>query len=148
MTAVDTDPGTRCVSTTRALRMDAIHRANSGHPGTPMHIAPVDYTFWQWQFRFDSNDLVWPHRDRFLLAGGRASTLSWSSPHLCGVRALDPGYQVPGTPAASLDDLKSARQPGSKCPVIPGTAGRAAPWQPPARFAGVATPVGMAIAGG
>ena len=79
--------------------MDAIQAANSGHPGTPMGIAPVAYTLWQRFLRFDPADPIWPNRDRFVLSEGHASALLWSLLHLTGVRAVDPDYEILGTPA-------------------------------------------------
>ena len=74
--------------------MDAVQKANSGHPGTPMGVAPVAYTLWQRFLRFDPSDPIWPNRDRFVLSEGHASTLLWSLLHLSGVRAVDPDYEV------------------------------------------------------
>ena len=99
--------------------MDAIQQANSGHPGTPMGIAPVAYTLWQRFLRFDPQDPIWPNRDRFVLSEGHASALLWSLLHLTGVRAVDPDYEVLGGPAVTLDDLKTFRQLGSRCPGHP-----------------------------
>ena len=70
--------------------MDAVQKANSGHPGTPMGVAPVAYTLWQRFLRFDPGDPVWPNRDRFVLSEGHASTLLWSLLHLSVVQAVDP----------------------------------------------------------
>ncbi|HEV2256275.1 MAG TPA: transketolase [Streptosporangiaceae bacterium] len=146
MTATDMDA--LSVNTIRGLCMDAVQKANSGHPGTPMGIAPVAYTLWQRFLRFDPADPIWPDRDRFVLSEGHASTLLWSLLHLTGVRAVDPDYEVPGRPAVTLDDLKSFRQLGSHCPGHPEyrwTSGVEATTGPLGQ--GVATSVGMAIAG-
>src|SRR3984893_5013245 len=128
--------------------MDAVQKANSGHPGTPMGIAPVPYTLWQRFLRFDPQDPIWPNRDRFVLSEGHASTLLWSLLHLTAVRAVDPDYEVLGRPSVTLDDLKSFRQFGSHCPGHPEyrwTSGVEATTGPLGQ--GVATSVGMAIAG-
>jgi transketolase len=88
------DTDTVAINTIRALCMDAIQRANSGHPGTPMDIAPLAYTLWQRFLRFDPADPIWPNRDRFVLSEGHASALLWSLLHLTGVQAVDPDYEV------------------------------------------------------
>jgi transketolase len=137
----------RCVATIRTLCIDAIQAANSGHPGTPVGIAPVTYTLWQRFLRFDPSDPIWPNRDRFVLSAGHASALLWSLLHLTGVRAVDPDYEVLGDPAVSLDDLKRFRQLGSKCPGHPEyrwTSGVETTSGPLGQ--GVATSVGMALA--
>ncbi|HEY4620781.1 MAG TPA: transketolase, partial [Gaiellaceae bacterium] len=130
------------------LCIDAIEAASSGHPGTPIGIAPVTYTLWQRFLRFDPSDPIWPNRDRFVLSAGHASALLWSLLHLTGVRAVDPDYEVLGEPAVSLDDLKRFRQLDSKCPGHPEyrwTSGVETTSGPLGQ--GVATSVGMAIAG-
>ena len=136
------------INTIRTLCMDAIQKADSGHPGTPMGIAPVAYSLWQRVMRFDPQDPIWPNRDRFVLSEGHASTLLWSLLHLAGVRAVDPAYEILGHPAVSLDDLKTFRQLDSKCPGHPEyrwTSGVETTTGPLGQ--GVATSVGMAIAG-
>jgi transketolase len=128
--------------------MDAIQRANSGHPGTPMGVAPVAYTLWQRFLRFDPADPIWPNRDRFVLSEGHASALLWSLLHLSGVRAVDPDYEILNRPAVTLDDLKLFRQLDSRCPGHPEyrwTSGVETTTGPLGQ--GVATSVGMAIAG-
>lgn len=143
-----TDLDTLSVNTVRGLCMDAVQKAQSGHPGTPMGIAPVAYTLWQRFLRFDPQDPIWPNRDRFVLSEGHASTLLWSLLHLTGVRAVDPDYEVLGRPAVTLDDLKSFRQLGSRCPGHPEyrwTSGVEATTGPLGQ--GVADSVGMAMAG-
>ncbi|MFF3244697.1 transketolase [Streptomyces sp. NPDC002870] len=143
-----TDLDTLSVNTVRGLCMDAVQKAQSGHPGTPMGIAPVAYTLWQRFLRFDPQDPIWPNRDRFVLSEGHASTLLWSLLHLSGVRAVDPDYEVLGRPAVTLDDLKSFRQLGSRCPGHPEyrwTSGVEATTGPLGQ--GVADSVGMAMAG-
>ena len=137
-----------CVATIRTLCIDAIQAANSGHPGTPIGIAPVTYTLWQRFLRFDPSDPIWPNRDRFVLSAGHASALLWSLLYLTGVRAVDPEYEILGEPAVSLDDLKRFRQLGSKCPGHPEyrwTSGVETTTGPLGQ--GVATSVGMALAG-
>ena len=136
-----------CVTTIRTLCIDAIQAANSGHPGTPVGMAPVAYTLWQRFLRFDPSDPIWPNRDRFVLSAGHASALLWSLLFLTGVRAVDPEYEILGNPAVSLDDLKRFRQLGSKCPGHPEyrwTSGVETTTGPLGQ--GVATSVGMAIA--
>jgi transketolase len=144
---ITTDLDLLSVNTIRGLSMDAVQRANSGHPGTPMGIAPVAYTLWQQFLRFDPSDPIWPNRDRFVLSEGHASALLWSLLHLTGVRAVDPDYEILGTPAVSMDDLKAFRQLGSHCPGHPEyrlTSGVEATTGPLGQ--GVANSVGMAIA--
>ncbi len=136
-----------CVNTIRGLCMDAVQKANSGHPGTPMGIAPVAYTLWQRYLRFDPADPIWPNRDRFVLSEGHASTLLWSLLHLTHTQAVDPDYEVTGRPAVTMDDLKTFRQLGSHCPGHPEyrlTSGVEATTGPLGQ--GVANSVGMAIA--
>ncbi len=101
-----------CVNTIRTLAMDAVQKANSGHPGTPMALAPVAYTLWHQFLRFDPEDPSWPNRDRFVLSNGHASMLLYALLHLAGVRK-------DGVPAVSLDDIKRFRQLDSKCPGHP-----------------------------
>ncbi|MCQ6555497.1 transketolase [Streptomyces sp. C10-9-1] len=143
-----TDQDTLSVNTIRGLCMDAIQQAESGHPGTPMGIAPVAYTLWQRFLRFDPQDPVWPNRDRFVLSEGHASALLWSLLHLSGVRAVDADYEVLGRPAVALDDLRAFRQLDSRCPGHPEyrwTSGVETTTGPLGQ--GVATSVGMALAG-
>ena len=108
-----------CVNTIRTLAMDAVQQANSGHPGTPMAMAPVAYTLWQRVLRFDPDDPVWPNRDRFVLSMGHASMLLYSMLHLTGVKAVDPDYERLGELSVTLDDIKRFRQLDSKCPGHP-----------------------------
>ena len=141
-------PDTIAINTIRTLCMDAIQRANSGHPGTPMGVAPVAYTLWQRFLRFDPADPIWPNRDRFVLSEGHASALLWSLLHLSGVRAVDPDYEILNRAAITLDDLKTFRQLDSRCPGHPEyrwTSGVETTTGPLGQ--GVATSVGMAIAG-
>ncbi len=136
-----------CVNTIRTLCIDAVQQANSGHPGTPMAMAPVVYTLWQDFLRFDPADPIWPNRDRFVLSSGHASTLLYSMLHLTGVTSVDEKYERLGTPSVSLDDLKHFRQLGSKCPGHPEyhlTSGVETTTGPLGQ--GIANSVGMAIA--
>ena len=124
-----------------------IEAADSGHPGTPIGIAPVTYTLWQRFLRFDPADPIWPNRDRYVLSSGHASSLLWSMLHLTGVQAVDPDYEILGEPAVSLDDIKRFRQLDSKCPGHPEyrwTSGVETTTGPLGQ--GVATSVGMAVA--
>jgi len=81
----------RCINTIRTLSMDAVQAANSGHPGTPMALAPVAYCLWQRFLRFDPEQPIWANRDRFVLSNGHASMLLYSMLHLTGVKAVKPG---------------------------------------------------------
>ena len=108
-----------CIDTIRTLSMDAVQQAKSGHPGTPMALAPVVYTIWQDFLRYDPDDPLWPNRDRFVLSNGHASMLLYSILHLAGVKAVGPGGQRLDAPAVSLDDIKRFRQLGSHCPGHP-----------------------------
>jgi transketolase len=136
-----------CVNTIRTLCIDAVQQAKSGHPGTPMAMAPVVYTLWQEFLRFDPEDPIWPNRDRFVLSSGHASTLLYSMLHLTGVKSVDENYERLGTPTVSLDDLRHFRQLDSKCPGHPEyhlTSGVETTTGPLGQ--GIATSVGMAIA--
>jgi transketolase len=135
------------VNTIRTLCIDAVQQAKSGHPGTPMAMAPVVYTLWQDFLRFDPEDPIWPNRDRFVLSSGHASTLLYSMLHLTGVKSVDANYERLGTPTVSLEDLEHFRQLGSKCPGHPEyhlTSGVETTTGPLGQ--GIATSVGMAIA--
>jgi transketolase len=137
-----------CISTIRTLSIDAIQKANSGHPGTPMAMAPVAYTLWQRFLRFDPADPIWPNRDRFVLSAGHASMLLYSLLHLTRVQAVDPDYEVLGEPSVSLDDVKAFRQLDSHSPGHPEyhlTSGVETTTGPLGQ--GIATSVGMAVAG-
>jgi transketolase len=136
------------INTIRTLSIDAIQKANSGHPGTPMALAPLAYTLWQRFLHFDPADPIWPNRDRFVLSAGHASMLLYSLLHLAGVKAVDPKYEVVGDPAVSLADIESFRQLDSRAPGHPEyrwTSGVETTTGPLGQ--GVATSVGMAIAG-
>ncbi len=135
-----------CINTIRTLSMDAVQQANSGHPGTPMAMAPVVYTLWQNFLRFDPEDPIWPNRDRFVLSIGHASMLLYSILHLTGVKAVDPDYETLGELSVKLEDIKRFRQLDSKCPGHPEyrwTSGVETTTGPLGQ--GVATSVGMAI---
>ena len=145
MTKTDLDQ--LSVNTIRTLSMDAVQQANSGHPGTPMAMAPVAYTLWQRHLRFDPNDPIWPDRDRFVLSMGHASMLLYSLLHLAGVKAVNPKYETLGELSVPLDDIKRFRQLDSRCPGHPEyrwTSGIETTTGPLGQ--GVATSVGMAIA--
>jgi transketolase len=149
MTAVAsiTDPDQLAIATIRTLCIDAVQQANSGHPGTPMAMAPVAYTLWQRFLRFDPDDPIWPNRDRFVLSMGHASTLLYSMLHLTKVKAVNPAYEALGELSVKLDDLQHFRQLGSRCPGHPEyrwTSGIETTTGPLGQ--GVATSVGMAIA--
>jgi transketolase len=136
------------INTIRTLSIDAVQAANSGHPGTPMALAPVAYTLWQRFLRFDPELPVWANRDRFVLSVGHASALLYSLLHLTGVKSVNPDYETLGEPAVSLDDLRRFRQLDSKCPGHPEyrwTSGVECTTGP--LGTGIATSVGMAIAG-
>src|SRR4051812_48284813 len=114
-----TDLDQLSVNTIRTLSMDAVQQANSGHPGTPMAMAPVAYGLWQRHLRFDPDDPIWPNRDRFVLSMGHASMLLYSLLHLTGVKAVNHEYERLGEPSVPLDDIKKFRQLDSKCPGHP-----------------------------
>jgi transketolase len=136
------------IDTIRTLAMDAVQAANSGHPGTPMAMAPVAYTLWQQYLRFDPDDPIWPNRDRFVLSAGHASTLLYSLLHLAGVKAVNPAYETLGELSVPLEDLRRFRQLDSRCPGHPEyrwTSGVETTTGPLGQ--GFATSVGMAIAG-
>ncbi len=136
-----------CINTIRTLSMDAVQKANSGHPGTPMALAPVAYCLWQQFLRYDPANPLWPNRDRFVLSNGHASMLLYSMLHLAGVREVNAQGEILSTPAVSLEDIKNFRQLGSKTPGHPEyglTTGVETTTGPLGQ--GVANSVGMAIA--
>ncbi|MGQ7862807.1 transketolase [Pseudomonas sp. 32A] len=110
---------TQCINTIRTLAMDAVQKANSGHPGTPMGLAPVGYTLWSRFLRYHPEHPDWPNRDRFVLSVGHASMLLYSLLHLAGVVEIDAHGKRSGQPAISLDDIKQFRQMSSKTPGHP-----------------------------
>jgi transketolase len=136
-----------CINTIRTLSMDAVQQANSGHPGTPMALAPVVYCLWQRFLRFDPSHPIWPNRDRFVLSAGHASMLLYAMLHLTGVKAVNPRYETLGQLSVTLEDIKRFRQLDSKCPGHPEyrwTSGVETTTGPLGQ--GLATSVGMAIA--
>jgi transketolase len=141
------DPDLLVINTIRTLAMDAVQAANSGHPGTPMALAPVVYCLWQDFLRFDPEDPIWPNRDRFVLSNGHASMLLYSMLHLTGVKAVNSQYERQGELSVKLEDIKHFRQLDSKSPGHPEyrwTSGVETTTGPLGQ--GVATSVGMAIA--
>jgi transketolase len=134
------------INTIRTLSIDAVQQANSGHPGTPMALAPLVYTIWNRTMRFDPEDPIWPNRDRFVLSNGHASMLLWSVLHLTGTKAVNADYERLGEASVSLDDIRRFRQLDSKAPGHPeyhwvsGVETTSGPLGQ-----GVATSVGMAI---
>ena len=135
------------INTIRTLSMDAVQQAKSGHPGTPMALAPLVYTLWNREMRFDPQDPIWPNRDRFVLSNGHASMLLWSILHLTRVQAVNADYERLGQPAVTLDDIRRFRQLDSKAPGHPEyrwVSGVETTTGPLGQ--GVATSVGMAIA--
>src|ERR1700686_4501859 len=134
------------INTIRTLSIDAVQQAKSGHPGTPMALAPLVYTIWNRVMQFDPEDPIWPNRDRFVLSDGPASMLLWSVLHLTGVKAVNADYERLGKPAVSLDDIRRFRQLDSKAPGHPEyhwVSGVETTSGPLGR--GVAPSVGMAI---
>jgi transketolase len=135
------------INTIRTLSIDAVQQAKSGHPGTPMALAPLIYTLWNRIMRFDPKDPIWPDRDRFVLSNGHASMLLWSVLHLTGTRAVNAEYERLGKPSVSLDDIHHFRQLDSKAPGHPEyhwVSGVETTTGPLGQ--GIATSVGMAIA--
>ena len=135
------------INTIRTLSIDAVQQAKSGHPGTPMALAPLVYTIWNRVMQFDPEDPIWPNRDRFVLSNGHASMLLWSALHLSGTKAVNADYERLGQPSVTLEDIKRFRQLDSKAPGHPeyhwvsGVETTSGPLGQ-----GVATSVGMAIA--
>src|SRR5467141_1431665 len=142
----DTGIDQLCINTIRTLSIDAVQQAKSGHPGTPMALAPLVYTIWNRVMRFDPQDPIWPNRDRFVLSNGHASMLLWSVLHLTGTKAVNADYERLGQPSVTLDDIRRFRQLDSKAPGHPeyhwvsGVETTSGPLGQ-----GVATSVGMAI---
>ena len=135
------------INTIRTLSIDAVQKANSGHPGTPMALAPLVYTLWNRVMRFDPKDPIWPNRDRFILSNGHASMLLWSVLYLTGTRAVNAQYERLGEPSVTLDDIRRFRQLDSKAPGHPEyhwVSGVETTTGPLGQ--GIATSVGMAIA--
>ena len=135
------------IDTIRTLSIDAVQQAKSGHPGTPMALAPLVYTLWNRVMRFDPEDPIWPNRDRFVLSNGHASMLLWSVLHLTGTKAVNAEYERLGAPSVTLDDIRHFRQLDSRAPGHPEyhwVSGVECTTGPLGQ--GVATSVGMAIA--
>src|SRR2546427_1829165 len=138
---------TLSINTIRTLSIDAVQKANSGHPGAPMGLAPVVYCLWQQFLRYDPANPIWPNRDRFILSNGHASMLLYSMLYLSGVKAASE-YEVLDQPAISLDDIKQFRQLGSRTPghpeyrITPGAETTTGPLGQ-----GIGNSVGMAITG-
>src|SRR5689334_14510945 len=146
-TLTDTQLDQLCINTIRTLSIDAVQQAKSGHPGTPMALAPLIYTIWNQVMCFDPKDPIWPDRDRFVLSNGHASMLLWSILHLTGTRAVNAAYERLGQPSVTLDDIRHFRQIDSKAPGHPEyhwVSGIEATTGPLGQ--GIATSVGMAIA--
>ena len=134
------------INTIRTLSIDAVQEAKSGHPGTPMALAPLVYTLWNRVMRFDPKDPIWPNRDRFVLSNGHASMLLWSILHLTQTQAVDAEYERLGQPSVTLDDIRRFRQLDSRAPGHPEyhwVSGVETTTGPLGQ--GVATSVGMAI---
>jgi transketolase len=135
------------INTIRTLSIDAVQQAKSGHPGTPMALAPLIYTIWNRVMRFDPEDPIWPNRDRFVLSNGHASMLLWSVLHLTSTKAVNADYEILGQASVSLDDIRRFRQLDSKAPGHPEyhwVSGVETTTGPLGQ--GVATSVGMGIA--
>ena len=140
-------PAQRSINSIRTLSMDAVQKANSGHPGTPVSLAPLAYTIWQKFLNFDPANPIWPNRDRFVLSAGHASMLIYSMIHLAGVKTVGENYSIINEPAVSLDAIKNFRQLDSKTPGHPEyhwTSGVETTTGPLGQ--GLATSVGMAMA--
>ena len=147
LTVDDAQRALLSINTIRTLSIDAVEKANSGHPGAPMALAPLAYTLWNRIMRFDPGDPIWPNRDRFVLSNGHASMLLWSILHLTRITAVNSSYETVGAPAVTLDEIKRFRQLDSKTPGHPEyhwVSGVEATTGPLGQ--GVATSVGMAIA--
>src|SRR5436305_15160744 len=104
------------IDTIRTLSIDAIQKANSGHPGTVMAMAPAAYELWQRFLRLDPEDPIWPNRDRFVLSAGHASMLLYSPLHLTRVKAVDPASETLGELSVYLEDITPSRQLASRPP--------------------------------
>jgi transketolase len=136
-----------CINTIRTLAMDAVQKANSGHPGAPMGLAPAAYTLWNRYLKYDPADPLWPNRDRFVLSNGHASMLLYSLIHLAAVKNADHSGRVLNEPSLPMEQLKLFRQLGSKTPGHPEnelTTGVETTTGPLGQ--GIGNAVGMAIA--
>jgi transketolase len=135
------------INTIRTLSMDAVQAANSGHPGTPMALAPVGYALWQNILKFDPADPLWPNRDRFVLSNGHACMLIYSLLHLSRTQQVDKTGKLTGKPAVPIEAIKAFRQLDSLCPGHPEhgwTSGLETTTGPLGQ--GLANSVGMAMA--
>ena len=147
MSVASTDIQNLAVDTIRALSMDAVQTANSGHPGTPMALAPIAYQLFNHTMNYDPAQPLWPNRDRFILSCGHASMLLYSVLHLSGVKATDKSGKVLDELSIKLEDIKNFRQIGSVCaghPEYVEAAGIETTTGP--LGAGVSNSVGMAMA--
>jgi transketolase len=147
MPLVMTPDERQAIDAIRTLAMDAVQQANSGHPGTPMALAPLAYTLWQKLLNYDPAHPTWPNRDRFVLSVGHASMLLYSTLHLTGVKGVNHENETLGATAISLDEIKRFRQLHSKTPGHPEyrhTAGVETTTGPLGQ--GLGNSVGMAIA--
>jgi transketolase len=115
----DQDLDLLSINTIRTLSIDAVQQAKSGHPGTPMALAPLVYTIWNRVMRFDPKDPIWPNRDRFVLSNGHASMLVWSILYLTQTQAVNADYERLGTPSVTLDEIRRFRHVDSKTPGHP-----------------------------
>ena len=147
MSVASTDIENLAVDTIRTLSMDAVQTANSGHPGTPMALAPIAYQLFNHTMNYDPAQPHWPGRDRFVLSCGHASMLLYSVLHLAGVQGVDHDGSPTGQPSITLEDIKNFRQIGSPCaghPEFGEAAGIETTTGP--LGAGVSNSVGMAMA--
>jgi transketolase len=144
---MQSDADLLAIDTIRTLAMDAVQKANSGHPGTPMALAPVMYTLWQEFLRYDPDEPLWPDRDRFVLSCGHASMLQYAMLHLAGVVQLGRRGEKTGQLAVTLEEIQRFRQLDSRTPGHPEhgvTTGVETTTGPLGQ--GVGNSVGMAIA--
>ena len=147
MSVASTDIEKLAVDTIRTLSMDAVQTANSGHPGTPMALAPVAYQLFNHAMKYDPAQPNWPGRDRFILSCGHASMLLYSVLHLSGVKATDETGQTTDELSIKLGDIETFRQIGSPCaghPEFGEAAGIETTTGP--LGAGVSNAVGMSMA--
>ena len=142
------DPDLLAIDTIRTLTIDAVEKAQSGHAGAPMALAPVAYTLWSRFLRYDPDQPHWPNRDRFVLSNGHASMLLYALLHLAGVKRFDRHGKPMNAPAVSLEDIENFRELGSVCAGHPeyGLYDRRRDHHRPARPGRARNSVGMAIA--
>src|SRR4051812_41224068 len=119
MSTIAQDIEQTTINTIRTLAMDAVQKANSGHPGTPMALAPVAYQLWTKHLRYDPAHPLWPNRDRYVLSCGHASMLLYSLIHLSGIREVTPDGKVLDEPSLPIEEIKNFRQWGSRTPGHP-----------------------------